>query len=240
MQLTRVLMLFVVGLVVGFGVTELRGATFAWGSATTIAGDSDVSTVGTLVAAYNIGDPSVSATTINGVNFAAFPIVDGSASTTSGVLTISSVSGGIKSTLPLGAASGAFAALSPSYQAMLSSGGAKDVNPPVVNVSLSGLIIGRPYALQLWANDSRASFESEFLSGGNPITLDQNTANAVGGVGQYVIGTFVADAVTQLVAASGGLPLVNGVQLRTTAAVPEPGTLCLLALAGVMLALRRR
>lgn len=53
----------------------VSAATIIWGSPTTVAGDSDVDTTGTLVYAYNIGPSGVQATTINGVvfNALAFP-----------------------------------------------------------------------------------------------------------------------------------------------------------------------
>jgi hypothetical protein len=50
------------------------GALITWGSATTISGDSDVLTTGTLVYAYNMGFLGVAATTFNGETFAPFAI----------------------------------------------------------------------------------------------------------------------------------------------------------------------
>jgi hypothetical protein len=75
------------------------------------------------------------------------------------------------------------------------------------------------------------------------VTLDANTTNTVGGLGQFAIGTFTASGTTQafLLSEPGGdfNPLINALQVR---AVPEPSlTLlgCAVAAAGG-LALRRR
>ena len=43
-----------------------------WGSATNISGNSDVSTSGTLMYAYNIGGAGVSSATVNTVTFASY------------------------------------------------------------------------------------------------------------------------------------------------------------------------
>ena len=45
-----------------------------WGTATGITGDSDVSTNGTLIYAYNLGASGVTSTTVNGVTFDAWTI----------------------------------------------------------------------------------------------------------------------------------------------------------------------
>ena len=75
------------------------------------------------------------------------------------------------------------------------------------------------------------------------MTLDANTTNTVGGVGQYAIGTFTASGTTQpfiLSETGGGFnPLINALQVR---AVPEPA-LTLVGFAAVVggsLLVRRR
>ena len=51
-------------------------AHITWSSPSTIAADADVSTTGSLVYVYNIGGTLANSTTINGVTFSPFPIVD--------------------------------------------------------------------------------------------------------------------------------------------------------------------
>src|SRR5438105_4408842 len=55
-------------------VFQAEASSITWGSATNITGDSNVSTGGTLVGAFNIGGPGVGSTTVNGVMFAPFAL----------------------------------------------------------------------------------------------------------------------------------------------------------------------
>lgn len=133
-------------------IDAARGETvITWDAApTNIAGDSDVSTSGTLVAAYNIGDPSVLATTINGVTFAAFPIANGINSTANGSLKVEGFSGTnpMTSTSLLGSANTPFSNLSSNYRAMLSTGVEENSNTiHILDVRLLGLTVGNPYTL---------------------------------------------------------------------------------------------
>ncbi len=102
--------------------------------------------------------------------------------------------------------------------------------------------------MQLFVNDPRATpggLRTETAKGGAgaTVTIDYNTNNSNGGVGQFVLGTFTADATSQTIgfigAATSGNPSaqVNGLQLRV---VPEPGSALLLGLGGLALTLRRR
>ncbi len=47
-------------------------ANITWGSAQNIIGDSDVSTLGSLLYAYNAGEDGVASTTVNGVLFSPY------------------------------------------------------------------------------------------------------------------------------------------------------------------------
>lgn len=49
-----------------------EAAVITWETPQTISGDSDVSTTGSLIYAYNVGPNTVSPSTVNGVTFAAF------------------------------------------------------------------------------------------------------------------------------------------------------------------------
>jgi hypothetical protein len=219
------------------GMKTAQAADITWGSLATISGDSNVSTAGALVAAYNIGDPSVTSTTINGVPFAAFSIVDGGTSTTHGSLTVMGFGDEpMNSAASLGFASPPFSNLSANYQAMLGTGVTKSSNTfHFLDMELLNLTVGQSYTLQLWTNNSNATTGSASVwddSGNDVQAIDVNTTDANGGVGQYVLGTFTADATSEFFHVHGepfpsGNALLNGLQLRT-AAVPEPGTLGLL------------
>jgi hypothetical protein len=214
----------------------VSGATVLWSSPQSISGDADVSTSGSIILAANIG--SATATTVNGVTFAAY-------NNTAAVP-------GLTDTLNLnpgavfGNAAAPYSALSAGYQALIGSGRYTD-GATLETLNLSGLSIGQSYLVQFWVNDSRGggtSGRTLDLTAGATAVLDFNVQNVAGGLGQYVIGTFTANATTQsfdlLGSHSAGTTdstQINGFQLR---AVPEPSQ-ALLALIGVVsVGLRRR
>ncbi len=222
------------------------GSSITWGSAQNITGDSDVSTLGTLLYAYNIGETGVASTTVNGVPFSsfAFPPNWSSQTVTVGNVTFTEDPGLLFSSNSLGSVSGNFSSLSSDYRALLGTGGSAD-NPGTIRATLGGLTVGQDYLVQWWSNDSfpTGSFDSTvagwtFFNFTPEVTLDTNTAGAAGGLGQYVIGTFTATDTSVIfdLQGQGGLPLINAIQVRnTTAAVPEPGQVAasLLLLCGI-------
>ena len=213
-----------------------EAALVTWGAPQTISGDSDVVTTGTFIAAANFGPTGVSGTTINGVTFDPLPLIGGTTTTTS-------------------------QPLSSAYLTLLNSALLLSADTPVT-VTLGGLTIGKNYLFQAWVNNSGRDF-SLFSRGNFPTTLSDGLGNDVSlyagdngsgtgpgdsnlpsVLGEYVVGTFTADATFQnFFVSSAEIPgVINGFQFRqlAPASVPEPGT----ALAGVMLAgcagLRRR
>ncbi|MGI9176233.1 MAG: hypothetical protein ACR2IT_00050 [Pirellulales bacterium] len=222
-----------------------------WGSPQTVSGDSDVSTTGSLVYAFTFGGTAApSSATVNGVTFSPFRIPGGIiTSATVGNVTLSESPGTLFAYNTFGSASAPFSNLSSNYKTLLGSGAYADV-PTNITVSLGGLTNGQDYLVQWWTNDSAilspiygGGFSNTTATAINSVTLDANTTNTVGGVGQYAIGTFTASGTTQaflLSETSGGFnPLINALQVR---AVPEPA-LTLLGLAaavGGSLVWRRR
>lgn len=240
------------GLFLIAGVAEAGVTTpITWGAAQTITGDSDVSTSGSLVYAYTFGTTSVAATTVNGVNFAAFGISNTptTSSATVGSLTLQEVPGVLSSYSNLGGSGAPFTSLTSGYQALLSSGGSAD-NPTTITVTLAGLIAGHQYSVQWWSSNSAgvtghfgfslgSTIASDFYS--NQVTL----SSTAGGLGQYVIGTFTAVASAldfTLEAPSGGpnAPLINALQLRDLSATAVPGGGVVGAVPAIVGLLRRR
>lgn len=221
-----------------------------WGSATTVSGDSDVSTSGTLLYAYNVGASGVSSATVNTVTFAsyAFPI-NGPQSVTVGSVTFTESPGILWGSNSLGSASTPFSNLSSGYKTLLGSAGGAD-NPSSITATLGGLTVGNQYQLQIWTsnpangtNPYGGIIGDTTFTAGNSVTLDPNTTDSGGGLGQYVIGTFTADAVTRTFTmdSSGfNAPSLSAFQLRDVTVIPGPGGAALAAILGAMLPGGRR
>ena len=223
-----------------------------WGPATTIVGNTDVSTSGTLVVAHNLGGTGNPPTTVNGVTFT--PFVTNGPVNTLGNVTMSAASN-IVGASTFGETVGDFTTLSTSYQTLLESasytGGSTPA--PTITLTLAGLTVGAQYQFQWWTNQSSffsfdplapaPAFPSTTATAGNSVTLTRTGATS-GSLGQFAIGVFTADATTQSITFTGSNPqtVLNAFQLRALAApvIPEPGS-CLfgIALAGAICARRR-
>jgi hypothetical protein len=193
-----------------------QAANIIWSSPQGIVGDGDVSTLGTFVDAVSIGNDS--AVTVNGVTFGAF----NPAAVPTGTFAITGAAGYAGYGVDLAP----FNTLSAVYQNLLTHGDFGSGNS-VMTLTIGGLTIGRAYLFQWWANDSRNSYNPQTVSAtaGTVVTLNADTTAAPGGIGQYAIGTFVADAATQTVDFQGGVnggTLENAFQLRDITNAPEP------------------
>jgi hypothetical protein len=220
-------------------------ADITWGTPTTISGDTDVDTVGTLVYAFNFGSGTTATTqTINGVTFQPFAIDNNAFSNiaTVGDVTLTESNGYLIADIDTGSANAPFTGLSANYRSLLSTE-VYSSNLATMQIDLGGLTDGTDYRLQWWTNDSSnylyagSPFFEDVICGGDlgDVTLDSNTSNTDGGLGQYVIGTFTASGTTARFTLTGSgtgawqFPMMNALQVR---AVPEPST-CVMALAGL-------
>lgn len=185
-------------------------ATITWGLAQSITGDANVSTSGALVGALNLGSTGVANTTVNGVTFNALAFSGNNVS-----------SGNFQFTIPtsfqsgnfLGNPNAPFSTLSAPYQALLESGMGEFTTP--ITLTLSGLTAGRQYQFQWWSNFSDGGSSSTTAAAGNSVTLNYNPSGSAGGVGQFALGSFTADAATQVITfGSNGSSVINAVQLR--------------------------
>ena len=224
--------------VAGAGGVALAGP-IAWGAPQTISGDSDVDTTGSLVYAYNVGPSNVTSSTVGGVAFSPFAFLNVSGfssgtSVTVGNVTISETPGTLVAWNNLGSGSTPYGNLNAAYRSLLDSGGASGL-PDTMTVLLGGLTVGQEYRFQWWASNAARLpwLVGVTAAATNNVTLDTNLSDTAGGLGQFVIGTFTADGVSQSIdftAAGGGSgPIINAFQVR---AVPEPSTYCM-ALAGM-------
>ena len=227
--------------------TTASAAPIVWGSPQNISGDSDVSTTGTLLYAYNFGSLSVASTTVNGVTFSAFPLPDSTGPGTP--VTVDSVSisespGFLYGNNSFSSGSAPFVNLSTAYKNLLGSG-ATAGEPGTITLQLGGLAPGQTYQFQWWSNNSTSfdNWSQTIATASNSVALITNLSGTgsegtgvEGGIGQYAIGTFTADASSSSIAFTGDpstsyWPLINGFQVRAIP-VPEPRTWCP-ALAGL-------
>ncbi|MCX6971777.1 MAG: PEP-CTERM sorting domain-containing protein [Verrucomicrobia bacterium] len=218
-------------------LTPAQAAVIAWGNATDIAAATDVSTTGTALRAYNI---SGSAATVNGVNFTAESMGANVNTLSTGDTLVGSGGATWANFTGFGSASNPFDALntsSPSYGSLLSTG-TYPLGGSILTFTFNNLNIGYSYQVQIWTNDSRGGNKSTPIDGG-AVTLNTNPTTLGGGLGQFAIGTFTANATSQSFTLDNNSYL-NAVQLRQTA-IPEPSTyMMLLGGAGALMLLRRR
>lgn len=198
----------ILGLMSWLVTMTLQAGPITWGSATTVSGNSDVSTTGTSLYAYFRGGANQ---TLNGVTFTAEP----SGQTWGNV----SFSGFGSDYTAFVSASAPFGTLSSTYSNVLSGGvyGGSGSG----TVTLNGLTLSHAYSVQIWINDARSygagRSASANSSGGNSVTLNYNSTGAAGGVGQTAVGTFVASATSQtftLTPNSSGSVQLNALQVR--------------------------
>ena len=198
-----------------------HAATVVWGAAQNITGDSDVANNGTFDRAYIFGNISW---TVNGVAFDPFT---GNAS--GDTMSFPNQDGGFGA----GAPESPYGSLTTEYQNLLYYG-AWVFPSATATITLNNLTIGYTYQVQIFANDSRTDgYGRSMALTGSSTVLDYNTTEAVGGVGQFAIGTFTADSTSQVLGFSSSTqtPQLNGLSLRV--AVPEPSTYALV-LGGIL------
>lgn len=209
-----------------------NAAVVTWGAASNITGDANVIKTGALVGAFNVGDTGVTTATVNGVAFNPFAVPNSAAigqSVSVGSFTLATTDQFLS--LPngtFGSAAAPFTGLSAGYQNLLGSA-TLTATPAPFTLTMSGLTLNNVYQFQWFANTSAPGAQLHLATAGNTSTLNDNTTNLDGGLGQFAVGTFVADASSQVItfSPSGGAfqsAQLNGFQLRNVGPVPEPGS----------------
>ena len=217
--------------------TTASAAPIVWGAAQNISGASDVNTAGSLVYAYQFSNSLTGTTAVNGVPFQPFNVATESTTATTGDVTLSATASGsvMYSYDVLTSGSAPFANLPGSYQNLLTSAVIATIydNPygAPLDIQLGGLTPGTSYLVQWWscATDFLATYQTVALGSPN-VTLDSNTTDTAGGLGQYVIGTFIAAGSSQTITLQGvtmnsspyDSPTINALQVRRASSpVPE-------------------
>ena len=136
-----------------------------------------------------------------------------------------------------------YASLSVSYQSLLGNAIISSLfdtaRGAALQIELGGLTPGNSYSVQWWSCTTQF-FRFQTVGQGSPnVTLDSNTTDTDGGVGQYAIGTFTASGPSMTISLEGLVmdaplfeqPTINALQVRTVS-VPEPSA-CVMASAGL-------
>lgn len=211
---------------VNVAVNPTTTNTVSWGTPADVVDEADVVTIDNLVLARNVqaqGSAYPSSVTLNGVTFTslvdrnAYGAGDDNLDLTQG----NTWNQDVGSTLA------PFSNLSTDYQALLGSGGTRAgaLADRFLQVTMNNLVIGDTYTVQFWVNCSVAGanpfdaneYKTIIATPSGNVEVDPTVPNAVGGVGQHVTGTFVANepGITfTFTAADGGYPFLNAFQLR--------------------------
>lgn len=207
-----------------------NAANINWQSPLTISGTADVSLNGTLVGTWGPGDDWGGGNRsdffpVNGVTFAAY----GSGPFNS-FLSASGNDDRYGSYANPGTADANYNFL---MQTSIYSYGSS------MSFTWGGMTPGNTYELEFWVHDGRNSVtaeRSETLTGGANISAPLAYGFGSGGLGQYILGTFVADGSGQQtisMSAFGGPDIgpsaqITLLQLRDITPIPEPSTLAFL------------
>ena len=206
------------------GAVTLRAASIAWDTPRPITGASDISLMGTYVGSWAPYNGDANQFPVNGVTFQGFDTLG---------ITQSSFDGGgnffNSHTIP-----------DNNYNSLLGYGVYSNDGDASFVINGNGgqpLTPGNVYQVQLWISDPRAlggGVRSATVNGSAPVLYPSDGS----GMGQYLIGTFTADAPTQqfTIAANASAQL-NLVQLRQ---VPEPSGALLGVMTGLLMLGRRR
>ncbi len=165
-----------------------------------------------------------------------------SAAATATVGSVQLTNGVLLGTESTGSSNPPFSFLSTAYQNLLNIGLLSTRN---VAMTISDLSPGAQYEFQVWTNDIQLAENIVGVNdgAGHSVNLTTGTTSSIG---QFVTGTFTADATTQAIEFTDvGLRFdipVNAFQLRLLSSpVPEPSSFFLTALAALsLIGIRRR
>ena len=114
--------------------------------------------------------------------------------------------------------------VSQAYSTLLRNNDYNSAAGSTVTLTLNGLTTGYHYELQVWFNDSSAGQGTLTVKSAGSmdpwVLLKANTSGAANGKGQFALGTFTADAASQVVTFKGSVNgMIQAYQLRR---VPAP------------------
>jgi len=195
----------------------VQAASINWSSLGTVNNASDVLNIGTIVQAQYAGGSG--AETVNGVTFQ-----DGFTSYATA----------------FGATNGTFSGDTgnTAYNTILNSFAYDGSNPGVL--TLNSLNVGGTYEVELWALDDRSSGGISSRTENFDDNVGHDSATITLGSNTIILGTFTADATTQIINVNGVDQSAHNLNAFEVVATPEPSTWAMLATGfAVLLGIRR-
>ena len=200
-----------------------HSANVEWEAPCDVTGDSDIDTTGAFRYAYgnspNVTPYNFSTATVNGVTFF---VGSRAANDWRGAdLKFQSFdSSQWDNNLAWAGGIDAEGNISAHYRTMLGCGLYSTVSPYAASITFRRLVPGRRYLIQLWCSRGSAAAAGETITVDDAVTL--STSGSASGAGQYVKGTFTANATAQTITLKGnnGVVCFNMVQLRDISPLP--------------------
>jgi len=203
-----------------------RAADVTWSTPTAISGDADVVASGALDRAYSMGTTG-KVVAVNGVLFTPFGAKAAGDDFTDGQTTVAISGDGDGLASDAAILGNGLTSFSPYYRAILQS--SLFDHGSALALTLHGLTVGSTYLIQSWTYDPQGVPWTETLTGGanTSAAIKYNSTETLSGLGQFVVGTFIADSTSQTViyTPNGGDAQINAFQLRVVA---DAGALAIL------------
>jgi len=216
-------------------VSGASAAAITWGAASSFTADTDIISGAVATQAVNGGNDTA---TVGGLVF------EGHASSGGAFTAVTT----IPSLVSYNAAPNAFAAADYDTYSIATGNGDLDTvlsthaydagDDGAIILTLNGLTVGAEYSVQLVApaDNRNATIAARTVTLDGQTSLVRSNGTAV----EFAVGTFTADAATQAITIDGSNGGGYSALVLAQETVPEPGSLALLGLGGLMIVRRRR
>jgi hypothetical protein len=217
--------IFLLALAVGFLGSKAPAQDSAWGPATGITGDANLSTSGFYLDAFIPNTSLASPLTADGITFNVDSIISSTAESDGIDISLAVTSGSLNNYN--GGSFPSTAPSSPAFAAIMNAGGTyENGGAGAGTVTLSGLTAGQKYSVQVFNYVSDGDAGLTTLSGSTPVTLS-NLPGAAGPntYGEFATGTFTATGSSETFnwnGAGSGFTVLGAIYISTLPANQPP------------------